>query len=433
MTKPLTVKELAAMRAKPRKALNVRAVEALRPAPAGMRYEIMDPAVPGFGVRVTDKGKRTYVLVGRFPGSEHPTRREIAEVGKLTLEEAHTEARKWNALIKRGIDPRGEKERQRQAELRKQKHTFAAVAEEYLKRHVAKQRTAKKTERAIRAELLPILGARPIAEITREEAKELLRAIIDRPAPRMAELVYQHLRGVFAWAEKEGTYGLEGAPTDKIKPKLFFGERKPRTRVLSDDELRAFWRATERMGYPFGPLFQLLLLTGCRETEIGSASWREISLDRTLLRVPAARFKSEVEHLVPLSADACALLETLPRFTRGDFMFTARYGEAPVVNYGKAKERLDRYMTEELGHAPEPFRLHDLRRTVRTRLSSLRVAFEVAEMVIGHGKRGNQRTYDQHQYIDEIGALEMWAAKLRSFITPPPPNVVQGQFGDRRA
>jgi len=425
VARPLTVEELAALRAKPREALTVKAVDALRPAPAGMRYEVMDPAVPGFGVRVTDKGKRTYVLVGRFPGSKHPTRREIAEVGKLTLEEAHEEARKWNSLIKRGIDPKVKVEQERQAELRKQRHTFTAVAEEYLRRHVAKQRTEKKTRRTIEVELLPVLGKRPIVEITREEVKDLLRTIIDRPAPRMAELVYQHLRGIFAWAENEGTYGIDGAPTDKIKPKLFFGERKPRTRVLSDDELDAFWRATNRLGYPFGPLFRLLLLTGCREAEIGSASWREISPDKTLLRVPAARFKSEAEHLVPLSVDVRSVLESLPHFTRGDFIFTTTHGERPVTNYGRAKARLDRYITNELGHAPEPFRLHDLRRTVRTRLSSLRVAFEVAEMVIGHGKRGNQRVYDQHEYLTEMHeALEMWAARLRSIVEPPPPNLV---------
>ncbi|MGO8840784.1 MAG: tyrosine-type recombinase/integrase [Methyloceanibacter sp.] len=426
MTRPLTVKELASLKAKPRKALTVKVIDGLRPAPAGMRYEIMDPAAPGLGVRVTDKGKRTFVLVGRFPGGKHPTRREIAEVGVLTLEAARQKARDWVALIKKGIDPRVEQERQRQTELRKQRHTLSAVAEEYLKRHVAKQRTAKKTERAIRVELLPTLGARPIIEVTREEVKDLLRAIIDRPAPRMAELVYQHIRGIFAWAGNEGTYGLEAAPTDKINPKLFFGERKPRTRVLSDDELRAFWRASERIGYPFGAVFQLLLLTGCREAEIGSASWREISPDGTLLRVPAARFKSEVEHLVPLSDDARAVLETLPRFTRGDFIFTTTHGEKPVSNYGKAKDRLDRCMAEELGYAPEHFRVHDLRRTLRTRLSSLRVPFEIAEMVIGHSRRGVWGTYDKHEYLDEMSeALTAWSSRLRSIIDPPPANVVQ--------
>jgi hypothetical protein len=74
---------------------------------------------------------------------------------------------------------------------------------------------------------------------------------------------------------------------------------------------------------------------------------------------------------------------------------------------------------------PEPFKLYVLRRTVRTRLASLRVPDSVAEMVIGHGKRGLGRVYDQHRYLDEMHeALELWAARLRDIVTPPPENVV---------
>jgi integrase len=428
--KPFTAPELAELKKQPRKPLTVRKIEALRPAPSGVRYEIMDTVVSGFGVRVTDRGKRTFVLVGRFPGGKNPTRREIAEVGELTLEAARDKAREWVALIKKGTDPKVEEERRRQAELRKQKHTFTAVAEEYLKRHVKPLRSAKKTEQAIRRELLPKLGPKPIVEITREEVNDLLRAIIDRPAPRMAELIYHHLKSIFSWAESEGTYGIETAPTDKIKPKKFFGVHKPRTRVLDDNELWAFWRATSRMGYPFGPLFKVLLLTGARETEIGSASWTEISPDGALLTIPPTRFKSEVVHLIPLSTEARAVLEALPRFTRSKFIFSARLGAQPVSNFGKAKERLYEYMAEELGHDPEPFVIHDLRRTVRTRLSSLRIPFEVAELVVGHAKRGLARVYDQHEYLEEMrDALEQWATRLRSIITPLPPNVLQ--FGAR--
>jgi len=433
MTKPLTINELATLKAKPKKPLTARSLEALRAAPAGQRYEIMDAATPGLGVRVTDRGKLTFVLVARYPKGNNPTRREIAEVGAISLEKAREKARGWLDLIKAGIDPKVEDERLRQAELRAQLHTFAAVSEEWFKRHVAKQRTARKTERVVRRELFPALGDRPITQITRAEVADLLRRIIDRSASRMAELVYQHLRSIFSWAENEGTYGLVAAPTDKIKPKLFFGERKPRTRVLNDTEITAFWRACERLGYPFGPLFQLLLLTGCRETEIGSASWSEIGPDGNLLTVPAARFKSEIQHLVPLSAEAKAIVEAVPmRGVRGDFIFTTTGGETPVANYGKAKARLDRYMATEFGHPVDHFVLHDLRRTARTRLSSLRVPFEVAEMVIGHGRRGMARVYDQHDHLDEMReALEEWATRLRSIVDPPPPNVVQ--LGERAA
>jgi integrase len=82
-------------------------------------------------------------------------------------------------------------------------------------------------------------------------------------------------------------------------------------------------------------------------------------------------------------------------------------------------------MQDELGDKPS-FRLHDLRRTVRTKLASLRVSDAVPEMVIGHGRKGLQRVYDQHRYVDEMReALELWASRLRDIVTPPPENVVQ--------
>ena len=77
-----------------------------------------------------------------------------------------------------------------------------------------------------------------------------------------------------------------------------------------------------------------------------------------------------------------------------------------------------------------PWVVHDIRRTVRTRLASLRVSDLVAEMVIGHGRKGIQRVYDQHTYEPEMReALELWAARLRDIVTPPPENVVRLRKG----
>ena len=73
----------------------------------------------------------------------------------------------------------------------------------------------------------------------------------------------------------------------------------------------------------------------------------------------------------------------------------------------------------------KPWVIHDLRRTLRTHLSALRIPDHVAEMVIGHGRQGLQRVYDQHRYLDEMReALTQWAARLRSIVNPPPANVV---------
>jgi integrase len=145
-----------------------------------------------------------------------------------------------------------------------------------------------------------------------------------------------------------------------------------------------------------------------------------------LWMVPPERFKSNATHIIRLSDQAVAVLRELPRFTKGDHIFTTTYGGKPVAGFSKSKAALDALMKESLGAPPPPWVIHDIRRTVRTRLASLRVPDMVAEMVIGHGRKGLQRVYDQHRYVDEMReALELWAARLRDIVTPPPNNVVR--------
>jgi integrase len=142
---------------------------------------------------------------------------------------------------------------------------------------------------------------------------------------------------------------------------------------------------------------------------------------RRTLTVPAERFKAGSQHVIPLSDDAIALLQSLPR--RGEFIFTSS-GVRPVGDFFAAKRRLDSAM----GIAP--FQFHDLRRTFRTRLAELKIQDTVAELAIGHAKKGLRRVYDQHAYADEIrAAMETWANRLRSIVAPEPrTNVIRAAF-----
>lgn len=189
--------------------------------------------------------------------------------------------------------------------------------------------------------------------------------------------------------------------------------------MLTDDELAALWNATDY--YPWGHLARLLLLTGARYSEIAHASWEEIDLERRTLTVPAARFKQNAVHVIPLSDDAVALLQSLPRFS-GPFVFTSNNGEKPVAGFGGyAKRSLDRAM----GNPPH-WIVHDLRRTTRTRLAELRIPEIIAELAIGHSKRGLLRVYNQYEYGSEIrAALQAWAQRLQSIVAPSPANVVR--------
>jgi integrase len=267
-------------------------IKALKPAPAGQRYAIADALVPGLKVRVTDKGSKSFILWRRFGGAPNPAARALGTVGVMTLAEARDKARSWLELIKRGEDPRGD--------ATAGDNTFGAVVEEYLQRHVAGQRKGADVEREIRKELLPRWRNKALSTITRKDVTRLVDEIKDRGALYQAHNVLGHAKTFFNWAIERGIYGVETSPCDRIKPSRLIGPKSPRQRVLSDIEIAAFWRATKRMGYPIGPLFQMLLLTGQRKSEVAEAQWREFDLRNGLWTVPP-----NVSKAMPLTLCRC--------------------------------------------------------------------------------------------------------------------------------
>jgi integrase len=422
----------------PKRVLNDRTLKALKPAKAGLRYEVMDAIVPGLGVRVTERGTKTFMLVARFPGSTNPTRRALGEYDALSLEKARIKARHWHELIDKGIDPAQETRLQRQAEQRKRAGTFAAVAEDFIAEKLSTERRGRDAELQIRNEFLPRWGGRPVVDITAQDVVEVVKAAKARGATYMAHSLLATARRLFSWAIDQRAYGLETSPCDRLKPKSIIGEKRPRERVLSDDEVRAFWRATAEMEYPYGPLARMLLVTGARHREVSEAAWTEFDVKAKVWTVPQERHKSASGHRVPLTDDVIALLSALPRFKTGNYLFSTTFGEKPTMIGDKVKTKLVARMLEELdrttrtrrGKDPrrvelKPWVIHDLRRTLRTHLSALRIPDHIAEMVIGHGRQGLQRVYDQHRYLDEMReALTLWGARLRDIVEPPPANVV---------
>jgi integrase len=419
--------------------LTDRTLKSLKPAPQGKRAVRWDDQVPGLAVRVTDKGKVTFVLIKRFPGGKHPVPRALGDYGAMSLEAARTKARYWNELVAKGIDPFIEEERQRQEELRKQRHTFAAVAEEFIKRHVSKTRKAAAFERELRSEFIDRWGGRPIADITQGDVKAVLKEAVDRGAPYQAHNLLVHIRSLFNWALGQGDdYGLDHSPCDRLKPKLVIGKKLARKRVLDDDEVRSLWRAAGKIKYPFGPIFQLLLLTGQRKSEVSDARWSEFDMGKRLWTIPAERMKADAAHVVPLTDEMIAILAELPRFKKGDYLFSTTFGAKPVSGFSKAKLRCDRVMLRTwraLGRMAGADRssarfpdwvIHDIRRSMRTGLSALPVPDLVRELVIAHTKPGLHKVYDQYAYLDEKRrALELWNQRLKAILTPPAANVIE--------
>ncbi|MFI5016053.1 MAG: tyrosine-type recombinase/integrase [Hyphomicrobiales bacterium] len=414
--------------------LTDRFVKSRGPAEKGKRDDYADAIVPGLALRVTERGHKSFVLVARYPHKpRNPTRRALGDYGAITLDQAREKARGWLELITKGVDPRVKEAREKAAALRRQANSFAAVAEEFLARHGSKLKKAEEAKRILDGEFVKRWGARPITDVMPEEVSTAISAIVKRGSPYQAHNAFGYLRRLFNWAIGTHEFGVTSSPVERLSPKDMIGERKARDRTLTEDELRAVWKGAGEMGYPYGPLLRLLILTGQREREIADLTWREVDLKQKLITIGAHRMKGGAAHLVPLSAEAVALLEALPRWTGGDFVFTTTDGKKPVNGFSKAKVRIDKLVPAALRAAamdrgedpektaaPDRWNFHDLRRTARTHFSALPVQDLVRELVIAHAKPGLHKVYDLHAYADEKReCLDLWGRRLKAIVEPP--------------
>ena len=408
----------------PKVTLTDRFITSAKIKPEDGRRDFADSLVPGLALRVTSSGHRSFVLIARFPKSRphilgdpwHPTRRALGDYGAITIEEAREKARVWLSLLQKGLDPKIEHAKVVAEAQRRRVVTFASVADAFLERHASGLRKAAEARRIVGAEFVSRWGSRPIGDIRAEEAAAAIRAIVQRDAPYQAHNALGYLRRLFSWAIGTHEFGIEVSPIERLKPRDLIGRREARERILTDTELRAVWDAAIPMGYPYGPLIRMLILTGQREREVGDGTWAEIDLDQRLWTIPAARMKGGRPHDVPLSELALALLEALPRFTAGDCLFTTTDGRVPVSGYSAAKRRIDG-LSGVTG-----WKFHDLRRTVRTHLSALPMEDVVREAVIAHAKKGLHRVYDQHAYLAEKReCLALWEARLAGIVKPISP------------
>lgn len=379
----------------------------LRRAPSGRRVEHPDLLEPGLALRVTDRGGKTWAVRLRVDGRQ----RRITlgpwgagNVGGVGV----AEARRWTAWLRHeaeaGRDPvlayQQERQRTRTAARAEQAQTFGRIAKSYIKRHCKGLARGREIEAVIRNRLVLRWGDLPAAELRRADLVALTDDLVDAGHPGAAAKAHEVARQVMRWAARRDA--IPANPFAETPPPV---RKVARERALSDDELARLWWACAYVGYPFGTLVRLLLLTGLRLREVANARWTEFDSRTapTVWKIPVERTKSRREHLVPLSRPARYIVSSAPRFTKGDCVFSTTSGRKPVSGFSKAKRRLDR------ASGVTGWRYHDLRRTCRTGLSRLRVDPVVSERVLGHLPRGIERVYDVHDYIDQKReALEAW-------------------------
>jgi integrase len=423
--------------------LTDKGLKALRPAPAKKRVIVWDALQPHFGVRITDKGHKSFVVVKRVRGTKAPSFHVLGHYPHLKLAEAREKARAVLGELAEGIDRNALERKRLEEERRVQKNRFAAVAQLFIDKHASKIRSGRETARIIHLYLVPTFGHLQIEEIRRRQIAELLddiesRSFVDAKCrkiggPVMADRVLAALRKMFNWHATRDD--------DFISPIVKgMARTKPRelarTRVLDDHELLALWRALARLETAnFGPLYEAkafagivraLLLTAQRRSEVGRLCVSEID-DEGVWSISAKRYKTKVDHLVPLSQWSRSLLEQQIQPGVGGFAFTTT-GNTPFSGYSKAKARLDDLMSEELvkiagsddgyRHTKlKPWRLHDLRRTAKTLMVRAGVRPDISERVLGHVIRGVEGVYDRYDYISEKrAALESLAALVQQIV-----------------
>lgn len=383
--------------------LTTRSVTAAKSKRSG-QYDMWDSdVVPGFGLRVGKRGRKTFNVMVRIHGKQK--RINVGTFPTMTLAEARAAARQIKSDAEAGIDPTERKRKAKAEAERRERYTFAAVAADFVEHYVnAKQlRTGGEIEATIERELIPEWGHRPVRDISRRDVKELIR-VKAAEAPVAANRLLAVIRKFFNWALDEEI--IDASPAARITPPSPEVERE---RVLTDDELAAIWKAGDEIGYPFGPLYRLLLATAQRRAEVAKARWSEIDMDAQTWTISGMRSKSGRGHVLPLSSLAMEVLGSLPRV--GDHVIVSSKTGGPVSGFSKAKRRCD-----ELSGVTD-WRVHDLRRTAATKMRSLGVERLTVSKVLNHEESGVTKVYDRYAADPEKRqALERWGEELRRIV-----------------
>jgi integrase len=385
----------------PRRALTAASVGRIKPPRSG-QVDHFDKGYPGLSLRVSYGGGKSWVFLYRIGGKLR--RMTLGTYPAMGLAEARAAWREAREEVVAKRDPARKVERPSMI--------FSTVAEEWLRRDQAKNRSLHEIRRVVDRELISRWGDRSIADIHRRDVLDLLDALIDRGSPIMARRTHAHAHRLFGWAIKRGI--IESNPAANM-------DRPPpssRERVLTDDEIAQLWRAANQTELPFGPIFKLLLLTGARRMEIGGLRWSEIGDQEIIL--PGARTKNGIAHIIPLSAPAIAVIEQVPHISGTDFLFGVKPASG---SWNRAKERLDAKIA-----TTTPWRLHDIRRSVATGLQKLHIPLQVTEAVLGHtagSRAGVVGIYQRHDYADEKrAALEAWGAHVMALVEGRAPGKV---------
>jgi integrase len=378
-----------------RKSLSDKGVAALRPRAS--RYAYPDPELRGHYVRVQPSGAKAYVAVTRSPDGEQVWT-TLAAADVIGIAEARMRARSVIERVRAGlpaIEPRAE--------------TFGEVVANWIKRHVRRNglRSQAEIERLLDRHILPAWRTREFTAIRKSDIAALLDKIEDDHGARTADYCLSIIHRVMHWV---------AARHDDYSPPLMRAMRRQSTkaqardRILSDDELRAFWLAAEASG-TFGAILQLCLLTAQRSRKVTAMRWADIS-DAGEWTIPKAPREKDTGAFLVLPELALAIIRAQPQLGDNPYVFAGRAAGA-FRGFAKSKRNFDALLPP----GTPGFVIHDLRRTARSLISRAGVRPDIGERVLGHAIGGVAGVYDRFAYRNEkADALQRLAALIENII-----------------
>jgi integrase len=402
--------------------LDAKTVAALT-LPAGRSDVIyFDATMPGFGyrLRLGSGGKvlQSWVVQYKRAGA---TRRLLLGSSVLGVEAARTAAKKALAKVELGGDPQGDKAKQRAQATNSLKAAVAdyleakrpLTAEEAQRRRAGtrdrkrvRPRTIIELVRYLQGPAFKPLHGMALDQITRRDVAARLSRIDAESGPVAAKRARGSLSAFYTWAMSQGLTEVNPV-IGTVAPEG--GEARERT--LTDDELTAVWRACKDDGY--GRIVKLLILLGARRQEVGGIVWSELDLDKAMWTLPAARSKNGRAHTLPLMPMAMEIIRSVPRMASRAQLFGER-GATGFTGWAACKNRLD----ARSGTAD--WTIHDIRRTVATRMADIGIAPHVIEAILNHysGHRaGPAGVYNRSNYPREVrAALALWEDHIRMLV-----------------
>jgi integrase len=373
----------------------------------------------GLGIRVSPKGRKTWVFMYRFEG--RPRMMSLGTYPATSVAKAHKARGDALADLERKIDPGDRLVETHQQD--RSAPTIRTLKEEYLEKW-AKQhkRTWQEDERMLEKDVIPTWGRRKAKDIKRRDVIRLIDGIVERGAPIVANRTLEVIRKMFNFAIEQDI--IQTNPCVMVRAP---GKETQRDRVLSEDEIKTFWDALEwtdsaevdddiklQMSRGTRLALKLLLLTAQRRGEVAAAEIAEFELKARWWTIPGRKSKNGLSHRVPLSPQAMRVVKEAIELSGGSpFLFPSpRAGKSITASsLTKAVNR----NRDKIG--VDNFSAHDLRRTAASYMTGSGTDRLVVSKLLNHVESGITAVYDRHSYDKEKRqALNAWGRMLQQIL-----------------